>query len=76
MFNDIIEKMKEQREEWNRDGDKLNENKESKLNQVMDEKVSEGVTVNGNYNNMANNNGNKMCIRDSHWIHCNNQTLI
>ena len=37
--------MKEQNEKWKRDRNQVNENKESKLKQIMNEKVSEKVTV-------------------------------
>ena len=33
--------MKEQNEKWKRDRNQVNENKESKLNQIMNKKVSE-----------------------------------
>ena len=51
--DNIIEKMKDRK----RDTGKLNYNKESKLNQVRDDKVSDGVSVIDNYNDMTHNNG-------------------
>ena len=54
---DTVNDIKKRAEKRKRGTDKLNENKESKLNQVIDDKVSDGVSVNDNYNDMTNNNG-------------------
>ena len=52
--DNIIEKIKDRTEKCNRYAGKLNENKDD---QVIDDKVSECVSVNDNYNDMTNNNG-------------------
>ena len=55
----LSNELREPMEKRKRNTDKLNENEneESKLNQVIDDKVSDDVSVNDNYNGMTINKG-------------------